>query len=164
LFRTKSQSLDRFEQWYIYNTLGGGLETPPPKAVEMAGCARQLVLVPYLVLLTDMCSSSHYVWSLKIFFFGAYKSAAIMFRVVFIITRLTLLTFFYCAFDIIQLKGYYFIIIVSLFYYSIFCCSSNSSCTKSNCGRPSAEFAGLDYKYFVSFSTKNYLKLLIITF
>jgi len=41
-------------------------------------------------------------------FFGAYKSDAIVFRVVFIIvrclTRLTFLTFVYCAFDMIQLK------------------------------------------------------------
>jgi len=54
---------------------------------EMAECARQLVLEPYLVLLNDVRSSSHYVRSLKIFF-GAYKSAAIVFRVVFIIVHL----------------------------------------------------------------------------
>jgi len=44
-------------------------------------------------------------------FFSAYKSAAIVFRVVFIIvrmflTRLLLLTSVYCAFDMIQLKRY----------------------------------------------------------
>jgi len=38
-------------------------------------------------------------------FFGAYKSAAIVFRVV------TLLTFVYCAFDMIQLKIYVIIYI-----------------------------------------------------
>jgi len=47
-------------------------------------------------------------------FFGAYKSAAIVFRVVFIIVRLTLLTFVYCAFDMIQLKRYIIIIINEL--------------------------------------------------
>jgi len=38
-------------------------------AGEMAECARQLVLEPYLVLLNDVRSSSHYVsefWKLKI--------------------------------------------------------------------------------------------------
>jgi len=54
----------------------------------MAECARQLVLEPYLVLLNDV--RSHYLWSLKSSTnnFGAYKSAAIVFRVVFIIVRL----------------------------------------------------------------------------
>jgi len=37
-------------------------------AGEMAECARQLVLEPYVVLLNDVRSSSRYVWSLKIFF------------------------------------------------------------------------------------------------
>jgi len=53
----------------------------------MAECARQLVLEPYLVLLNDVHSSSHYVRSgspkfenLLQLFFGAYKSAAIVFR------------------------------------------------------------------------------------
>jgi len=36
-------------------------------AREMAECARQLVLEPYLALLNDVRSSSHYVRSLKIF-------------------------------------------------------------------------------------------------
>jgi len=54
----------------------------------MAECARQLVSEPYLVLLNDVCSSPHYVWS---------KSAAIVFRVVFIIVRL------FNTFDIIDI-------------------------------------------------------------
>jgi len=36
--------------------------------IVMAECARQLVLEPYLALLNDVRSSSHYVWSLKISF------------------------------------------------------------------------------------------------
>jgi len=68
-------------------------------AGEMAECARQLVLEPYLVLRNNVRSSYHYVRSLKIFnsFFGAYKSAAIVFRVVFIIVRL------FNTFDIIDI-------------------------------------------------------------
>jgi len=67
---------------------------------DTAKCDRQLVLEPYLVLLNDVRSCPHYVRSLKIFFnsiFGAYKSAAIVFRVVFILVRL------FNTFDIIDI-------------------------------------------------------------
>jgi len=43
-------------------------EMSSPRDGEMAECARQLVLEPYLVLLNDVRLSSHYVWSFKIFF------------------------------------------------------------------------------------------------
>jgi len=62
-------------------------------AGEMAECTIQLVLEPYLVLLKDVRSSSHYVCSLKIFF----NSFAIVFRVVFTIVR------FFNTFDIIDI-------------------------------------------------------------
>jgi len=60
----------------------------------MAECTRQLlVLEPFLLLLNDVRSSRP---EFKIFF-GAYKSAAIVFRVVFIIVRL------FNTFDIIDI-------------------------------------------------------------
>jgi len=85
----------------------------------MAECARQLVLEPYLVLLNDVRSSSHYVWSLKIFFnsisvlinhLPSYLVLCLSSCVC--LPRLTLLTFVYCAFDMIQLKRYIIIIII----------------------------------------------------
>jgi len=80
----------------------------------MVECARQLVFEPYLVLLNEVRSSSHYVPNLKIFFnfisalinqlpscFVLCLSSCVC------LTRLTLLTFVYnCAFDMIQLKIY----------------------------------------------------------
>jgi len=81
----------------------------------MAECARQLVLEPYLVLLKDVRSSSHYVQSLKIFF--SFFSALInQLRLCFVLglsscvclTRLRLLTHVYCTFDMIQLKRFFF--------------------------------------------------------
>jgi len=72
--------------------------TISPWAGEMAECARQLVLEPYLVLLNDVHSSSprSEFENLQLFF-GAYKSAAIVFGVVFIIVRL------FNTFDIIDI-------------------------------------------------------------
>jgi len=80
-------------------------------AVEMAECARRLVLKQYLVLLSEVSSSSHYVRSLKIFFnsFSAHINQLPLCFVLCLcvcLTRLTLLTFVYCAFDMIQLKKY----------------------------------------------------------
>jgi len=74
----------------------------------MAECARQLVLEQYLVLLNDVRSSSHYVQSFKIFFnsFSALINQLPSCFVLFLsscvcLTRLTLLIFVYCAFDMI---------------------------------------------------------------
>jgi len=79
----------------------------------MAECARQLVLEPYLVLLNDVRSSSQYVRSMKIFF-NSFSALINQLPSCFVLyfssrvcsTRLALLTFVYCAFDMIQLKRY----------------------------------------------------------
>jgi len=79
----------------------------------MAECARQLVLEPYWALLNDVRSSSHYVRSLKIFF-NSFSALINQLPSCFVLclsscvclTHLTLLTFVYCAFDMIQLKRY----------------------------------------------------------
>jgi len=79
-------------------------------AGEMAECARQLVLEPYLVLLNDVRSSSHYVRSLKIVnSFSAHinqlpSCIVLCLSSCVCLTRLTLLTFVYCMFDMILLK------------------------------------------------------------
>jgi len=78
----------------------------------MAKCARQLVLEPYLVLFSLRPDFEN----LLQLFFGAYKSAAIVFRVVFIIVRLfnTFDIIHFCVLwiDMIQLKRYIIIIII----------------------------------------------------
>jgi len=84
----------------------------------MAECARQLFLEPYLVLLNDVRSSSRYVRSLKIFF-NSFSALINQLPSCFVfclsscicLTRLTLLTFVYCAFNMIQLKRYIIIIL-----------------------------------------------------
>jgi len=83
-------------------------------AGEMAECARQLVLEPYLVLLNDVRTSSHYVWSLQIFF-NSFSALVNQLPSCFVLclsscvclTRLTLLTFVYCGFDMILLKRFF---------------------------------------------------------
>jgi len=87
------------------------LSTPGlPGAGEMAECSRQPVLEPYLVLLNDVRSSSHYVRSIKIFFnfFSAHINQlpscfVLCLSLCVCLTRLTLFTFVYCAYDMIQL-------------------------------------------------------------
>jgi len=89
------------------------------RAGEMAECARQLVLEPYLVLLNDGRSSSHYVRSLKIFL-NSFSALINRLPSCFVLclsscvclTRLILLTFGYCAFDMIQLKRYLYILLL----------------------------------------------------
>jgi len=87
----------------------------------MAECARQQVLEPYLVLLNDVRSSSHYIRSLKIFFnfFSAHINQLPLCFVLCLascvcLTRLTLWTFVYCAFDMIRLKRYIYIYIFKM--------------------------------------------------
>jgi len=85
-------------------------------AGEMAECARQLLYCNHtlhLVLLSDVRSSSHYDRSLEIFFnsflalINQLPSCFVLcFSSCVCLTRLTLLTFVYCAFDMIQLKRY----------------------------------------------------------
>jgi len=87
----------------------------------MAECARQLVLEPYLLLLNDVRSSANYVRSLKIFF-NSFLALINQLQSCFVLclsssvclTRFTLLTFVYCAFDMIQLKRYILFIIILL--------------------------------------------------
>jgi len=69
-------------------------------AEEMAECARQLVLEPYLMLVNDVRSKFSLRPEFENYlqlFFGAYKLAAIVFRVVFIIVHL------FNTFDIIDI-------------------------------------------------------------
>jgi len=73
-------------------------------AGEMAECARQLVLEPYLVLLKNVRSSSNYVRSLKIFFNSFSALINLLpscYRVVFIIVLQILQRF--NTFDIIDI-------------------------------------------------------------
>jgi len=89
---------------------------------RMAECSRQLVLEPYLVLPSDVRSSCHYFWSLKIFF-NSFSAPINHLPSCFVLClsscvclkRLTLLTSVYCAFDMIQLKRYIIIIIINTY-------------------------------------------------
>jgi len=88
---------------------------------QMADCARQLVLEPYLVLLNDVRSSYHYVQSLKII--NSFSTLINQLPSCFVFclsscVSLTRLTFVYCEFDMIQLKRFI------LFFY-FFMCDSN---------------------------------------
>jgi len=93
-------------------------------AGEMAECARQLVLEPYIVLLNDVRSSSHYVRSLKIF--NSFSALINQLPSCFVLclsscvclTRLTVLTFVYCAFDMIQLMRFIFYLFINQYFNS----------------------------------------------
>jgi len=83
----------------------------------MAECARQLVSEPYLVLLNDVRSSSHYVRSLKIFFnsFSAHINQLPSCFVLYLsscvcIVRIDIIDTLYCAFEMFQLKRYIYIL------------------------------------------------------